>query len=173
MRRLRGCHYVSAGFWCPLCFFHFLGMERFFLLHGLFLWEWTSLRKLPERGFTFGFGAEFHDIIVPNADFKNIGRLDDGCGWKVRSIVFHDANVFQSPLKSFLDHMVTFRASLSSSNFLEQEIGFVYFGWRMKRETDMNLSLFYRRPPSTFALFIAFSIIISLLSPDTYPFLSK
>ena len=85
----------------------------------------------------------------------------------VRRTVLPDAKVSHSPQRSFFQRLVTFLAKLSSSEVFDPGIWFNNLLCRIKRDTDLLLSLLYQRPASTWARFMASAakICSCLLTP--------
>ena len=56
--------------------------ERHFILGSLFVQEWSSLWEFPKRNITLAFVYEFCYIVMPSANFRNTGLLNNCCGWR-------------------------------------------------------------------------------------------
>ena len=126
------------------------------------------------RFWTIFYKGAFCFAFVHNLAISLLRTLTSGvsCFWitvvvgDIGRTVLTGAEVSHSPMRSFFERLVTFLANLSSNDVSNFAIGYVNLICRIKRDTVFFLSLFYLRSTSTWALFIASTMRISLPIPS-------
>ena len=128
-------------------------LELLVMLRNCFFRSFV-IQKLASLGVMPQFRMSFSSALILNSAISllrtfssgNPGSLIAVVVGDVRKTILPGANVSQSPHKSRFDRLHTFLANFNSSDFSVRGIGFVYFGWRIKRDNDLTPTVLLTSP---------------------------